>query len=109
MPPVGRPVSVKDLVNVQLVLLSTQHGLRPLVNAAFEQAGVAPRFFSEIDGFPVLMGAVEDGMAATIQPGAAIGQSGSEALHRWVIADKHARRVNLKAAATPLLVTRLGV
>jgi LysR family tcuABC transcriptional regulator len=70
-------VQPADLAGLPLVLPTGSHGLRSTVDAAFAAAGVRPEVVLEIDSLPVLMAAVHAGIAATIQPGAALALPGA--------------------------------
>jgi LysR family transcriptional regulator, regulatory protein for tcuABC len=79
-----------------LVLPSSAHDLRSLVDSAFARARRTPAIVAEIDGLTMLMGAVAAGLAATIQPGAAatlLPAQGDCAVVE--ISDAHVRRPNL--------------
>ena len=78
-----------------LVLPSGPHGLRALLNTAFARARVEPLIVAEIDGLAMLMDAVQAGLGATIQPGAATARQPPGSLRLIPIADAHARRSNL--------------
>lgn len=89
-------VRLQDIGQVPLVLPSQQHGLRSGLSTAFERAGMVPNVVMEIDGLAVLMSAVRAGVAATIQPGAAVPLGGST-LRMVQIADSEVGRRNLLA------------
>lgn len=90
----GDAVSMAQLRDVPLVLPSSSHGLRAIVDAAFARMQAQPRVVLEVDGLAVLMDAVRAGMGATIQPGAAIERLPRGALARIAIADPDVSRVN---------------
>lgn len=69
--PARARVRIADIAALPLVLPTGLHGLRAVVNAAFAQAKRVPRLAIEVDGLSALMNAVRQGLAATIQPGAA--------------------------------------
>ena len=94
----SRSVRLARLTNVPLVLPSSSHGLRAIVDAAFARVRCKPRIVMEIDGLAVLMDAVRAGIGATIQPGAAIARSPRDAVASIAIADREARRVNMLAS-----------
>jgi LysR family tcuABC transcriptional regulator len=96
--PASNTVELAALSDVPLVLPSTGHGLRVLVDEAFRVVGAQPSVVAEIDGLAVLMDAVTTGMAATVQPGAAMARAGQQPLRSWEIVDPHARRINLVAS-----------
>jgi LysR family transcriptional regulator, regulatory protein for tcuABC len=70
----GGRLRLKNLGQLPLVLPSGPHGLRSTLDAAFAAAGVVPHVVAEIDGLAMLMDAVRAGLAATVQPGAAISR-----------------------------------
>jgi LysR family tcuABC transcriptional regulator len=73
----GMEVQPADLAGLPLVLPTGPHGLRSTVDAVFAAAGLQPNVVLEIDSLPVLMAAVHAGIAATIQPGAAMALPGA--------------------------------
>lgn len=98
--PAAARVRLAQLGELPLVLPTGLHGLRAVVNAAFAQARTAPRVVLEVDGLSVLMDVVRAGLAATLQPGAALARDpgGGDALHVAPVVDRHARRRNLLAS-----------
>jgi LysR family tcuABC transcriptional regulator len=94
----SRTVRLTRLADVPLVLPSSSHGLRAIVDSAFARVRCEPRIVLEVDGLAVLMDAVRAGIGATIQPGAAIARSPRDAVASIAIADREARRVNLLAS-----------
>lgn len=74
---VGTEVRPADVAHLPLVLPTGPHGLRSTVDAAFAAAGLQPQVVLEIDSLPVLMAAVHAGIAASIQPGAAMALPGA--------------------------------
>lgn len=89
----ARP-SLKQLTALPLVLPSPNHNLRGVVDAAFARAHGVPRVVAEVDGLAPLMDAVADGLAATIQPGAATVRAQRAALVSTPIRDAAAQRPN---------------
>lgn len=95
---------VSRLAEVPLVLPSSAHGLRAIVDSTFAQARLEPRIVLEVDGLAVLMDAVSAGIAATIQPGAAVARlaqpsgNGLAGIVRIEIADTGAVRRNVLAS-----------
>ena len=71
--PRGRSATLAHVRRIPLVLPSSGHGLRNLLNAAFARTGHEPNVMAEIDGLATLMRLVAAGGIATIQPGAALG------------------------------------
>lgn len=94
----GSKLRIARLANVPLVLPSSSHGLRSVIEAAFARAGCELRVVLEVDGLAVLMDAVRAGIGATIQPGAATVRLPQDAVSRIEIADRDARRLNLLAS-----------
>lgn len=70
-------VQPADVAGLPLVLPTGPHGLRSTVEAVFAAAGLQPQVVLEIDSLPVLMAAVHAGIAASIQPGAAMALPGA--------------------------------
>lgn len=93
--PDGERVEVGQLADLPLILPSTQHGLRALLNAASSRGRYALNVVAEIDGLAVLMDAVRAGYGATIQPGAALARLAGEPLATLEITDSAVRRPNL--------------
>jgi LysR family tcuABC transcriptional regulator len=92
----GRPVSMRALAALPLILPTHAHGLRGVIDAAALRARVALRLVAEIDSLAMLMEAVDAGFGATVQPGAALGRYG-DAAERFRIAplaDRQAIRRN---------------
>lgn len=85
---------LKQLGALPLVLPSPNHNLRGVVDAAFARANCAPRVVAEIDGLALLMDVVADGLAATIQPGAATVRAQRAALVSAPLRDAAAQRPN---------------
>ncbi|GAA5232371.1 LysR family transcriptional regulator [Verticiella sediminum] len=109
MPRRGESVTLAEISDVPLVLPSAPHGLRALINTAFERVGVEPRVIAEIDGFSMLMDTVTAGIAATVQPGAVLARPGAQAQQRWPIADAHAHRRNLIASLSDDELSPVGL
>lgn len=85
---------LKQLTALPLVLPSPNHNLRGVVDAAFARAHCAPRVVAEVDGLALLMDVVADGLAATIQPGAATVRAHRAALVSVPLRDAAAQRPN---------------
>ncbi|AJG17857.1 LysR substrate-binding domain-containing protein [Cupriavidus basilensis] len=85
--PVAAPVQLEQLGNLPLILPSSPHGLRALLNAAFARSRHPLNVIAEIDGLAMLMDAVRAGLGATIQPGAAVARLIGEPLRMMEIAD----------------------
>lgn len=96
--PAGPRVRIAQVANLPLVLPTGLHGLRAVVNAAFEHAQCQPRVVLEVDGLSVLMEAVCAGIGATVQPGAAAARVPADAVRLVEIADRGVRRRNVLAS-----------
>lgn len=96
--PAGPHVQMARLGELPLILPSSTHGLRALIDAAFARVRVKPRVVAEIDGLALLMDAVRAGRGATIQPGAATARLASGQLMQAMIADPHIGRRSLLAS-----------
>jgi LysR family tcuABC transcriptional regulator len=83
------------LGELPLILPTSKHGLRSLLDTAFRHALYEPRIVAEVDGLAMLMDAVRDGLGATIQPGAALARAENAGLTSVPIADGDAARPNL--------------
>ncbi|MBF6988404.1 MULTISPECIES: LysR family transcriptional regulator [unclassified Cupriavidus] len=93
--PRGESTSVAALDKLPLILPSGSHGLRALVAACFRQAKREPQVVAEIDGLAILMDAVQGGLGATIQPGAALARSQGMPYRSVLLTDTGATRPNL--------------
>jgi LysR family tcuABC transcriptional regulator len=89
---------IAEMTEIPLLLPSRPHGLRAVVDAAFAQVQCEPHVVLEIDGLAVLMDAVQAGLGATVQPGAATVRLADDAVARIEIADPHAQRINILAS-----------
>ncbi|NMK47092.1 LysR family transcriptional regulator [Achromobacter sp. Bel] len=96
--PDGGTTRLEAIAHLPLVLPSGRHGLRALVNNAFQQVGQAPRVVAEVDGLSLLMDVVQLGNAATIQPSSATARIAPGQLHMARIDDAHLFRPNLLAS-----------
>lgn len=98
--PKGRQVRLKDVATLPLVMPSGSHGLRAVVEQAFARAKCPPKIVADVDGLAVLMDMVQAGLAATVQPAAAIARlpAGAAVLRVVQVADAQARRRNLLAS-----------
>jgi LysR family tcuABC transcriptional regulator len=91
--PTTGAVALKDIVNLPLVLPTGSHGLRVIIDAAFFHYGHEPNVVAEVDGLSMLMDIVHAGLAATIQPGAAVVRANEKRLLRIpLLHDKMVRR-----------------
>ena len=98
--PTGPRVRLARLDGLPLILPTGSHGLRAVVNAAFEQVRCKPLVVLEVDGLAVLMGAVAAGIGATVQPGAAAARVEPGALAVIEISDRGVRRRNVLASVS---------
>lgn len=96
--PGGDTTRLEAIAHLPLVLPSGRHGLRALVNNAFQQLGQTPRVVAEVDGLSLLMDVVQLGNAATIQPSSATARIAPGQLHMARIEDAHLFRPNLLAS-----------
>ncbi|MGE6919920.1 LysR family transcriptional regulator [Achromobacter kerstersii] len=96
--PAGGTTRLDAIAHLPLVLPSGRHGLRALVNNAFQQLGQTPRVVAEVDGLSLLMDVVQLGNAATIQPSSATARIAPGQLHMARIEDAHLFRPNLLAS-----------
>jgi LysR family tcuABC transcriptional regulator len=96
--PDGDTTRLDAIAHLPLVLPSGRHGLRALVNNAFQQMGQTPRVVAEVDGLSLLMDVVQLGNAATIQPSSATARIAPGQLHMARIEDAHLFRPNLLAS-----------
>lgn len=93
----GRSMDLKSIAQLPLVLPSGHHGLRAVLNAAFERAQIWPNLVAQVDGLAMLMDIVQSGTAATIQPGAAMARVRHEQLVAYPLKDKGLRRPSFLA------------
>jgi LysR family tcuABC transcriptional regulator len=98
--PQGPEAALGKLGDLPLILPTSKHGLRSLLDMAFRQAGYEPRIVAEVDGLAMLMDAVRDGLGATIQPGAALARAENAGLASVPVADHNATRPNLIASVS---------
>jgi len=96
--PAGGTTRLDAIAHLPLVLPSGRHGLRALVNNAFQQLGQTPRVVAEVDGLSLLMDVVQLGNAATIEPSSATARIAPGQLHMARIEDAHLFRPNLLAS-----------
>ena len=93
----ARSMDLKSIAQLPLVLPSGHHGLRAVLNAAFERAQIWPDLVAQVDGLAMLMDIVQSGTAATIQPGAAMARVRHEQLVAYPLKDKGLRRPSFLA------------
>jgi LysR family tcuABC transcriptional regulator len=91
---VPQRVGLAQVAQVPLILPSGPHGLRSTIDAACAAARVQPRVVAEVDSLAVLMDAVQAGLGATIQPGAAVARQAAGALRAHELSDDLAQRDN---------------
>lgn len=89
------PMRFDRIAALPLILPSDQHGLRALIDEAAARARISLNIVAEIDGLALLMDAVQAGMGATIQPGAATARRPGGSLAAIEIDDASLRRPNL--------------
>lgn len=91
--PTSGGLSLNDIISLPLVLPTGSHGLRAIIDAAFFHYGHEPNVVAEVDGLSMLMDIVHAGLAATIQPGAAVVRANDKQLLRIpLLHDKMVRR-----------------
>lgn len=96
--PRGKQVRLKEIGALPLIMPSGTHGLRAIVATAFARAKCEPNIVADIDGLAILMDAVQAGLAATIQPGAATSRLPANVVRLVQVADAGVRRRNLLAS-----------
>lgn len=74
------PITPEQLAGIPLIMPSQGHGLRGRLDAVCQEHALNVEIVAEIDGLPLLMRAVRDGLGATLQPGAAISHLDNDAL-----------------------------
>ena len=90
-------MTLEAVARLPLVLPSGNHGLRAVLNAAFERAQVWPNLVAEVDGLAMLMDVVQSGLSATIQPGSAMARISHPGLRAYTLSDKELRRPSFLA------------
>jgi LysR family tcuABC transcriptional regulator len=96
--PCVNTLRLAELGDLPLVMPSGSHGLRALLDAAFERVGVQPHIALEIDGLALLMDVVCAGLGATLQPGSVVCREPGRPLRAVPIADSDASRQTLIAS-----------
>ncbi len=86
--PRANSTSLRDCAQIPLIMPAESHHLRVLVDGGFARANVVPNIVLETDGFALLMDAAREGIAATIQPGAAMARMASAGLVMIEIVDE---------------------
>ncbi|MFW8566010.1 LysR substrate-binding domain-containing protein [Orrella sp. 11846] len=93
----SQSVTLQSIVHLPLVLPTGHHGLRAVLDAAYEKAHLWPNIVAQIDGLAMLLDLVKAGLVATIQPGSALARISGETLGAWPIKDKDLRRMSYLA------------
>lgn len=76
-------ITVRDLLEVPLILPSPQHGLRRRVDLEFERLNLTCTPVAEIDSLSILMQCLQRGMGATVKPMAAVNVHGPAYASQW--------------------------
>lgn len=83
--PTPLPSTLQAIGELPLVLPTHRHGLRRVIEAACRERDWRPHIIAEVDSLHVLMDMVAAGMAATLQPWAALArQPDASQRLRWV-------------------------
>jgi LysR family tcuABC transcriptional regulator len=96
-------LTLREVLELPLILPSPGHGLRRRISMEFERANLAVDAIAEIDSLPLLMQCVAAGVGATIKPMAAVHALGGSP-QRWRclrIADAMMTRPNYLYALQP--------
>ncbi|MCC2597180.1 LysR family transcriptional regulator [Pusillimonas sp. MFBS29] len=96
--PEADALTLQDIVELPLVLPTGSHGLRAIIDAAFFHYGHEPNVVADVDGLSVLMDIVHAGLAATIQPGAAVVRANDRQLLRIPLMHELMVRRNMVAS-----------
>jgi LysR family transcriptional regulator, regulatory protein for tcuABC len=87
-------IGLAQVAAMPLIIPTRRHGLRRSIDAAFQRLDIQPTIVAEIDSLYVLMDAVGQGLAATLQPWAALARQDTTRL-RWAeVEDPETRRSN---------------
>jgi LysR family transcriptional regulator, regulatory protein for tcuABC len=100
---------IRELGQFSLILPSSPHGLRSLIDGAVSRSGTSISVTAEIDGLATLMEAVSSGMGVTIQPAAALTRCKQINLHTVPILETAFSRINLVASLTDEELTPSGL
>lgn len=76
-------VTVRELLDLPLILPSPQHGLRRRVDLEFERLNLTCTPVAEVDSLSVLMQCLQSGMGATVKPMAATNVHGPAQASQW--------------------------
>ena len=89
--------TLAEIANEPLILPTVRHGLRTVLDAAFNHANVEPKVALEIDSQPMTMSALESGLGSVIQPWAAMGsvKDANKRLEWARVKDSYALRINV--------------
>lgn len=93
--PQGVKATLSELGDIPLVMPTDMHGLRALLAQAGRQHNIRPNISLEVDSLAVLMEAVNAGIVATIQPGAALARQRHQSFKMVELTDPGLRRRNL--------------
>lgn len=77
--PESEKATLKDIAAIPLAMPTDIHGLRTLLSQAGRQYNIEPDIALEIDSLAIVMDTVRAGIAATVQPGAALARLRHEA------------------------------
>lgn len=84
--PLPASVALRELASIPLLLPSSSHGLRTILDAGFSRARCQPTLAGEIDSLAMLMDAVDAGLGGTLQPWSATRRV-PDAADRFQLAD----------------------
>ena len=102
----ARDVPLAELASIDLVLPSSGHGLRTVVEDAAREAGVALNVVLEIDSLPALVRMAEEGIACTVLPRYAVSeQLRARKVGARRIVDPPIRRTLMLATVNPKLLS----
>jgi LysR family nitrogen assimilation transcriptional regulator len=93
--PRGKTVPLEMLSDVPLVLPGKSHGLRLLVERAFESAGLSLNVVADIDSLPTMLEIARRGEAATILSGFPGRGKSKDTLARYIVSPTLERSVAL--------------
>ena len=93
--PSSSTVTLKDIAEIPLTMPTDMHGLRALLAQAGRRQDITPNIFLEIDSLAVVMDTVRAGIAATVQPGAALARLHHEAFKMAELTDPGLSRRNM--------------
>ncbi|MDX3905774.1 MAG: LysR family transcriptional regulator [Pigmentiphaga sp.] len=91
----GQTLELRQTARLPLAMPSKTHGLRILVDAAFDRAGIEPNVVLEVDGLATLLDVVLDNPIATIQPGVAAGRLQAHDLRMYPLSEPGLYRRNV--------------